>query len=313
MNIQQLNYIIALAECKNFELAAQKSFVTQSTLSTMVSKFEDEIGFLIFDRKKKPLSLTAEGSQILEQIQRIVHDFHQMDELIMELKGELKGSLQMAVIPTVAPFLLPLFLQKYSNSFPEVQIKVTEQTTSEIIRRIKSRELDIGILSTPLHEVDLLEYPLYDEPFLYFNYASTVSDQINMDDIDMSHLFLLQEGHCMRNQIVQLCEMHGSKMNAVYNFEYKAGSIDSLLRFVKLNKGVTLLPQLSTIDMLPDDQKRLSQFKDQVPYREIGIVVHRHFFKKKLLQGLIQCIKKEVETVLPSLKTAHVKKLNPVP
>ena len=170
MNIQQFKYILAVAEHRHFELAAEKCFVTQSTLSTMISKFEDELGIQVFDRKKKPVGLTNEGELIIDQLKIILNNIDQLDELKHELKGEVKGKLTMAVIPTIAPFLLPLFLQDFANRFPDLVIEVRELTTKEILRQLKSRELDIGILSTPINDSEIKEVDLYD--ISKFNWAT---------------------------------------------------------------------------------------------------------------------------------------------
>jgi LysR family hydrogen peroxide-inducible transcriptional activator len=139
MNIQQFHYILAVAECKHFELASEKCFITQSTLSTMISKFEDQIGIKIFDRKKKPVQITSEGLLVIEQLKLITNNIDQLNELVKEIKGELKGSLTLSVIPTIAPFLLPLFLQDFASKFPNLKITVREETTVEIQRKLKAR------------------------------------------------------------------------------------------------------------------------------------------------------------------------------
>jgi LysR family hydrogen peroxide-inducible transcriptional activator len=173
MNIQQLQYVLAVAENRHFELAAQKCFITQSTLSTMISKFEDEIGLQIFDRKNKPVSITTEGQIIIEQLKNIINDIEQLNELVKEIKGEIKGNLSISVIPTIAPYLLPLFMQSFASKFPDLNIKVKEQTTHEIIRNLKSRELDIGIISIPVEDKDIVEHKLYDEPFVFYDAGNT--------------------------------------------------------------------------------------------------------------------------------------------
>jgi hypothetical protein len=183
MNIQQFQYILAVAEHKHFEIAAEKCCITQSTLSTMISKFEDEIGFKIFDRKKKPVQLTNEGKIILEQLTIIVNNIDQLKELTNEVKGEVTGSLTLSVIPTIAPFLLPLFLQDFATKFPNLKIKIREETTSEIVRKLKSRELDIGILSVPLNDKEIIEIKLYDEPFLFFDAENEMNEHITFKNI----------------------------------------------------------------------------------------------------------------------------------
>ena len=180
MNLRQIDYILAVAEYRHFELAAEKCYITQSTLSTMIAKFEDEIGLKIFDRKKKPLDITLEGHAILGQLRMIRTHFNQLEEMAQEIRGEIKGKLSISVIPTIAPYLLPLFLPNFVTKYPQLQIEIREQTTDEIIRLLRSRAIDIGILSTPLYEKDIIEYPLYDEPFLLFDTQLKTKNDIEL-------------------------------------------------------------------------------------------------------------------------------------
>jgi len=299
MNIQQLEYVIALAETRHFETAAARCFVTQSTLSTMIAKLEGELGITIFDRKRKPLELTIEGEVLLEHMRLIRKDIEQLQEMAKELKGELKGELKMAVIPTIAPFLLPLFLQAFAQKFPELKIRVRELTTAEIMRQLKSRDLDIGIVSTPLQDAALVEYTLYDEPFVYFDAGKKQPKTVAVEKLDMRNMVLLGEGHCMRAQVVQFCDIKRKPLGNRLNFEFKAGSIDSLLRFVKANKAATLLPYLATTEMPLRDLNRVSRIAGNEPYRSVGIVVHRHFVKKRVLELLQQEIVEVVNKVMP--------------
>lgn len=300
MNIQQVQYILAVAEIRHFEKAAEKCFISQSTLSTMISKFEEEYEIKIFDRKKKPIELTKEGAILIDQLKLIQKELAQLKEISNEIKGNIKGELSMAVIPTIAPFLLPLFLQSFASKFPELKIKVREQTTEEIIRQIKSRELDIGILSLPIKEKDIVEYPLYNEPFVFYDAAKEhkSKEKTSVNQLNLNNLCLLEEGHCMRTQILELCDLHKKIVNNKLNFEYKAGSIDSLLRFVKANKASTLLPYLSSIDLTKNEQAFVSHFEKPVPFRSVGVVVHRHYVKSNILEKLKSEI---IESVSPQL------------
>ena len=311
MNIQQFQYVLAVAEHRHFETAAEKCFITQSTLSTMISRLEDEIGIRIFDRKKKPVEITTEGAVILEQLKVIATNIDQLKELTSEIKGEIKGTLSMAVLPTIAPFLLPLFLQNFATRFPNLHITVREETTEEIVRQIKSRDLDIGIISIPIGDRDILEHKLYDEPFVFYDATHKGKGPVSIRNVRMDNLCLLEEGHCMRTQIMKLCDLHKRSIHSNLNFEYKAGSIDSLLRFVKSNRATTLLPYLATVGMPASESRHLSQFADPVPYRAIGAVVHRHFVKKKMLDMLQKEIVNQVSQLLPQTKMTG-KKLNPV-
>ena len=299
MNIQQMEYVIALAETRHFDSAAARCFVTQSTLSTMIAKFESELGITLFDRKQKPLGVTSAGMPVIEHMRVILKEIQQLHEISKELKGEVKGELKMAVIPTIAPFLLPLFLQGFAQKFPLLKIRVRELTTAEIMRQLKSRDLDIGIVSTPLHDSELLEFKLYDEPFVFYDAGLKQPKNVAAEKLDMRSIVLLEEGHCMRAQVVQFCDVKRKPLGNRLNFEFKAGSIDSLLRFVKANKASTLLPYLATNDMPIRDLNRVSRFSGQEPYRTVGIVVHRHFVKKQVLELLQQEIVTVVSKVMP--------------
>ncbi len=302
MNIQQLEYAIALAETRHFDTAASRCFVTQSTLSTMIAKLEEELGIAVFDRKKKPLQVTDEGKALIEHMRIIIKEINQLKELSGALKGEIKGELKMAVIPTIAPFLLPLFLQDFAAHFPDLTILVREQTTGEIIRNLKSRELDIGIVSTPLQDNDLIETKLYDEPFVYYDAGKKQPNTIAAERIDLNNVLLLEEGHCMRTQVMRLCDVKRKANSRQLNFEFKAGSIDSLLRFVKANKAATLLPHLATIGMSSHELNRVSRIGSPEPYRSVGLVVHRHFVKKQILTLMENEIIKRVNKVMPPRK-----------
>lgn len=313
MNIQQIHYILALAENRHFEKAAEKCFVTQSTLSTMISKFEEEYEINIFDRKKKPVKLTQEGELLIEQLKVIQKELARLKEISQEIKGEIKGELSISVIPTIAPFLLPLFLQPFAAKFPNLKVKVREQTTDEILRQIKSRELDIGIISLPINNKDIEEHHIYNEAFVFYDAGNPSTDQSNtsLKKLDLSNLCLLEEGHCMRTQILELCDLHKKAYNNKLNFEYKAGSIDSLLRFVKANKASTLLPLLSAIELNEDEKKFVSHFESPTPFRSVGVVVHRHYVKNTILEKLKSEIKQSVSSLLPE-QDFEGEKLSPV-
>lgn len=311
MNIQQINYILAVAEHRHFETAAEKCFVTQSTLSTMISRFEEEKGIKIFDRKRKPVKITREGEQLIEQFKRIQQDLIQLDHLVDEIKGEVSGELHIAAIPTIAPFILPLFMQSFAQKFPSLTIVVREQHTEGIIHQLKDRELDIGILSTPLNDPELIEIDLYNEPFVLYNAGVSNNSPVTAKELDVSNLCLLEEGHCMRTQVLKLCELHKNQFKQRLNFDFQAGSIDSLLRFVKANQASTLLPYLSTLDFNAEEGSHISVFEEPIPYRKVGMVVHNHFARQQVVEKLKECILKKVEVLLPTGQTKLGKALEP--
>lgn len=298
MNIQQIEYIIAVSELRNFGKAAEKCFITQSTLSTMIGRFEEEIGITIFDRKKKPVSVTKEGEQVIRQLRIIANELNNLEQLTQTLKGELSGTLKIGVIPTVAPYLLPLFLNQITQTLPEVHFTISELTTEKIIENLEKRDLDIGIVSTPLKRSKLVEVPLYHEPFFLFDKADEQPEgSFRVSEIDFNRLWLLEEGHCMRTQAASICGLHEQR-TVNRNLDYKSGTIDTLLKFVNQNNGITLLPYLATLEFTEEERQHLRSFKEPVPARSIGLIVHQHFVKKGILDLLKEEIQQQVDPLI---------------
>jgi LysR family hydrogen peroxide-inducible transcriptional activator len=311
MNIQQFNYILAVVELKHFETAAEACFVAQSTLSTMINKFEDEIGIKIFNRKTKPVSITAEGVQIIKRLRIIQKEMDALDNVVQELKGEMTGELRIGIIPTTAPDLLPLFLSKFASDFPKIKMIVQELTTLEIQKALKNRMLDVGILAIPLEDDELVELNLYSEPFLFYDCSTEkIKSTIAIQELDYSKLWLLEEGHCLRTQVQNICELSDKSQEKHVNIEFKAGSLDSLLRFTKASKGVTILPYLASLALSKSDQKKLIPFKFPTPVRSIGLVTHKHFVKKQLLNQLQAIIQQVILPLIP--KNHSTKQVNPL-
>lgn len=298
MTIQQIKYIIAVEEFNHFGLAAEKCFVTQSTLSTMIGKFEEEIGIRIFDRSTKPVTVTLEGEVLLPQLKIILKEVDSLDERVKLMKGEVSGKLKIGIIPTVAPYVLPRFLGDFVKNYPKMHFSVSELTTDNIVEQIKSRALDIGIAALPLGDDSLIEYPIYNESFvLYDCFSNRPSSSVKIEDINYDKFWLLEEGHCLSNQVIKICDIRNK--NAPVNLDFRAGTIDTLIRFVKQNHGITLLPCLATTDFSEEDCQRLSHFKGSVPVRSIGIVTHKHFVKKQVLSLLTEKIR---ENIVPLLR-----------
>ncbi|BDS09598.1 LysR substrate-binding domain-containing protein [Aureispira anguillae] len=290
MNIQQIKYAIAVAEVQSFGKAAEKCFITQSTLSTMVARLEDELDIQLFDRKTKPITTTKEGEIILQQFYIITKELAVLDEVVNDLKGEISGELNIGVIPTVAPYLLPLFLNDFVKKYPKIKFTVSEITTAKIIEDLENRTLDIGILSTPLNHPTLIEIPLYKEPFLLFDSAQQSSNQsIAAHEIDCNRLWLLNEGHCLRTQAETICDLRTKRIDN-WNLEYKSTTIDTLMKFVRKNNAVTLLPYLATIDLPKEDFNYLHAISPPQPTRLISLIVHPHFVKKGVLESLSTAI-----------------------
>lgn len=298
MTRSQIEYVLALDKLRNFSKAADHCFITQSTLSTMVAKYEAQIGVKIFDRKTKPIGLSSEGVEIVKSLKSIYREMQMLDEKIENIKGLENSNLSIACIPTVAPYLYPLILNKVSGDHSKVNLSVSELTTERTIEEILAGNVDIGIVSTPLDHPELKEQPLYHEDFLLFDCGESMKQKgYKVTEIDLDRLWLLEEGHCMRNQVGKICELRQQKkING--NITYSCGSIYTLIEMVKKNKGVTLIPRLALARNKQIDKKKIYELSSPAPIRQIGIITHKNFIKNTILSYLVETIRAAVKTHL---------------
>ncbi len=292
MNLQQLEYIIAVDTHRHFVKAADACFVTQATLSMMIKKLEGELGVQLFDRSKVPVIPTDIGREIIEQARITVKESKKIEEIVQHRRGLLTGQLRIGIIPTLAPYLLPLFLQQFLQAFPKVKLQISELNTDTIIKRLEAQQLDAGILATPLNRPTLAESPLFYEQFVVYAAEGnqlTRKKYILPSDLDINQLWLLEEGHCLRNQALNLCELK-KKESELHHLDYEAGSIETLRKMVKINQGVTIIPELAMADLPFEERECIRFFKPPAPVREISIVTYRHFVKQRLLEALQKVI-----------------------
>jgi LysR family transcriptional regulator, hydrogen peroxide-inducible genes activator len=298
MTITQLEYIIAVDTYRHFSIAAEQCFITQPTLSMQIQKLEEDLGIKVFDRSKQPVIPTEMGEDIIKQARVIIHEVKMMEQIIKDRQGLLAGELRIGIIPTLAPYLLPLFLQNFLKKYPDINVRVKEMTTDVIIEKLKAGRIDAGLLVTPLQDNSIIEYPLfYEELVAYVSKTNAVykKNYVLPDDIDLKELWLLEEGHCFRNQIVNLCELKKQSVEQSH-FEYEAGSVETLRKMVEMNEGTTILPELATFDFTAKQQSMVRHFKAPAPVREISLVTHRNYVKKKL----VDVLKEEVLAALPA-------------
>jgi LysR family hydrogen peroxide-inducible transcriptional activator len=288
MNLQQLEYIVALDDCKGFVLAAEKCFVTQSTLSIMIKKLEEELGVVLFDRTKQPVQTTELGQKIVQQAKIILYEANKLHTLVDEETQSLSGTHTLGIIPTLAPYLLPLFIDSFLEKNPGITLQVFELTTDNIVKKLISRELDIGILAIPINHEELSEYSLFKEEFVVYapdmNHF-TQKKFLLPTDIDSNKLWLLEEGHCLRNQVINLCELK-EKERKNNPLDFSAGSIETLKRMVEAHKGITILPSLCVDFLTERELHQIYYFHDPAPAREIGLITHKYFAKTTLLKAL---------------------------
>lgn len=297
MTFVQLEYIVALDTHRHFAQAAEHCHVTQPTLSMQINKLEQELGIQLFDRSKQPVLPTEAGREIIDRARLLIAGRDELLECVDARKGVVNGELRLGIIPTLAPYLLPLFISSFTKKYPLVKLTVTELTTQALIASLREGRIDVGILVTPLGESGIAEQVLFYEELVAYvskNNPTYKKSYVLARDIDPNKLWLLEEGHCFRSQIVNLCELR-RKTREGSHFEYEAGSIETLRRMVELNDGITILPELATLDLSARQQQHLRYFRTPAPVREVSMVVHRHFVKKKL----IEILRNEVLRVVP--------------
>lgn len=300
MTIQQLEYILAVDKHRHFGHAAEACFVTQPTLSAQVNKLEKELDVLIFDRSKMPVIPTELGIQLIAQARRVIAETKGIYETIAELKGDIGGTIKMGIIPTLAPYLLHLFIGRFLETYPKVRLQVEELVTEEVVKRLKNDELDVGIVVTPLEEQGLLEKPMFYENFYVYlskRHPLLEKEAIEMNELVDMDLWVLQQGHCFRDQVLNICEPNQFQRK---NFHYESGSLEGLKNMVNRYKGLTLLPELATFDLKEEEKGRLRPFTEDVPTREVSLILTRSFLKKKLVELLL----KEIITSVPQEMTS---------
>jgi len=283
MTLVQLEYVIALDTLKHFAKAAAHCHITQPSLSMQVQKLEEELGVHIFVRTN-PVTTTETGQIVIEQGKKILAEARMMQQLIQQEKNIVAGTLKIGIIPTLAPYLLPQFLQALIKKYPQVRLSIHELTTENIVRQLKNGSLDAGIMATPLNIAELKEAFLFNEEFVA--YVSRKEKLFNKKyllpgDINVHNMWLLEEGHCLRNQVMNLCALQRDA-SIEKHFDYAAGSIETLKHFVDKSGGITLLPELATYDMTNAKKNMLRYFKSPAPVREISLVTLKHLQKQGL-------------------------------
>jgi LysR family transcriptional regulator, hydrogen peroxide-inducible genes activator len=306
MTITQLEYVVAVDTYRSFVMAAEKCFVTQPTLSMQVQKLEDTLGVKIFDRSKQPVIPTEIGSEIIEQARILLAESEKIREIVSDRQKELSGELKVGIIPTVSPYTLPRIISGFIEKYPQVKLIVWEHTTEDIIRELKLGTLDCGILSTPLHESSLTEIPVFYENFVaYVSKHSKLSKKksITPDDIDIEEIYVLNEGHCMREQVLNICQRRRSTRGFLH-FEYNTGSVETLKRMVDQNNGATILPELALTELSDKQLDKVRYFKTPEPAREVSIVIQKNFLKRRMIEAL----KNEILEFVPKRMRSKKKK-----
>ncbi|MDG1527873.1 MAG: LysR substrate-binding domain-containing protein [Polaribacter sp.] len=287
MTITQLKYVLSVAEYQNFTIAAEHSFVTQPTLSMQIQKLEDELSAKIFNRATKPIELTDIGRKIVEQAKIIVDESNRITDIVHQQKGYIGGEFKLGIIPTVMPTLLPMFLLNFTKKYPKVKLIIEELTTEEIIRKLTDGHIDAAIAATPLENEAIKERPLYYEPFVGLipqGHRLFNNKNINVDELEVDDILLLEDGHCFKDSVLNLCRTYRSDSNR--NFQLQSGSFDTLIKLSKEGLGMTLIPYLQTLDLNENDKQFLREFTTPPPAREVSLLYHKSQLKMQLIEAL---------------------------
>lgn len=290
-SITQLEYIWAVYKHGHFAKAAAACNVTQPTLSMQVQKLEEDLGIIVFDRSKKPILLTDVGKKIIDQIQSVLFEAKKIESIISENQSEVvHGELVVGVIPTIAPYLLPRMLPVLEKNYPELKLKIMELQTGRIIEQLSNDEIDVGILATPLKLNKIIEIPLYYEPFLVLckkDHSLGKTKKVKYLNLSFDDVWLLEEGHCLRNQVLDICAMKQNKKTK-RNFQFESGSLETLKKLVNSYGGYTLIPQLAAEEI--GANATVIPFDRPIPSREIGLVYQRAHYKEGLIETLSEAI-----------------------
>lgn len=290
-SLVQLQYVLELDRFRHFGLASRACHVTQPTLSQQLQKLEDEVGIVLFDRTKKPILPTHEGARFLTQAKVVLREYERLLQSAMQpTDGSIGGDFRLAVIPTVASYLLPIFLKPFAKAHPQVRLLIEEMKTETILSELAEDRLDGAILATPVDGSGFKAHPLYYEPFYaYFSPRHELLKQksIARDDLDMSEMWLLQDGHCFKDQVLDFCARAGARALDQANVQFRSGSLDTLRRMVQSNQGHTLIPAMMALSLRKDEQlAHVRPFRGPVPAREISLIYARDHWKLAMIRAI---------------------------
>ncbi len=291
MNLRDLKYLVALADHRHFGRAAEASFVSQPTLSTQIRKLEDELGVQLFERTPRKVMLTPVGRELVARARGIVADVEGMRDLARRSQDPESGALRLGAFPTLAPYFLPHAVPALQRRFPRLELLLVEEKSDVLLAQLREGRIDAALLALPVHDDTLHAEPLFDEPFALatredgpFADASAVT----LDDLDDQTLLLLEDGHCLRDQALDVCRLAGAHEKA----GFRATSLETLRQMVAAGAGITLLPKLATLPPVAQPEHlRLVPFAGEAPKRSIALVWRRSSAMGALLADIAQTLR----------------------
>ncbi|AXK72597.1 LysR family transcriptional regulator [Lysobacter sp. TY2-98] len=306
MNLRDLKYLVALADHRHFGRAAQASFVSQPTLSTQIKKLEEELGVALVERAPRRVMLTPVGRDVAERARGVIAEVDQMVEVARRSRDPEAGSVRLGLFPTLGPYLLPHVLPGVRERFPRLELLLVEEKTDQILQRLRDGRLDAGILALPVHDDQLRVEPLFDEPFVLAapkSHPIAKHESLHGDDLRDADLLLLEEGHCLRDQALDVCRLAGAGERA----GFRATSLETLRQMVAAGVGMTLLPMLAVQPPVPPSSDlALVPFSGDVPHRRIAMVWRRSSAMGDFLERLAAEFKRLPDELLapPAPKSA---------
>jgi len=285
-----MEYAVALDEHRHFVRAAEACGVSQSTLSTLLKKLEDELDTVIFDRNSHPLKPTEAGEKIISQARVVLYNTKQLREITLTERQMSSGEVRIAIIPTVSPYIVPKLFKRLGEDSSLIIPRIYEMQTPEILDRLSRAELDMAIMATPLGRNNLLEVPLYYEKLVVYvspDEELAALDEIPSRNLPSKHLWVLKDGNCLRNQVFNLCGRVSS-----YNAIFEAGSIDTLVNIVDENGGYTVIPELHIQLLCEEKRRNIRPLVGPEPVREISLVIRNDFVREKMLNEIASAVKK---------------------
>lgn len=302
MTLQQLEYIIAVYRHKHFAKAAEYCNVTQPTLSSMIQKLEDELGVKIFDRKKQPITTTEIGKLVIDNAWNVLRRAKRLKEAVEEEKHSLTGTFKIGIIPTIAPYLIPRFFPQLMSKYPNMDVRISEMKTEEIKTALKRGDLDAGILAL-LEDMEEFncDHLFYEQFFTYIaeNDELHQHSSIKTSDLADEYLWLLDEGHCFRDQLVKFCHL---KSATASKKAYSLGSIETFMRMVESGKGVTFIPELALYQLSESQKKLVRPFAIPVPTRDVVMITTPNFIRTSIKELVEDEVKRSVPEDMLALK-----------
>ena len=291
MNLRDLRYLVALADTCHFGRAAERCFVSQPTLSAQIKKLEDYLGVKLIERQPRRVALTEAGTRIVPIARRILQD---SDQLVTQAKDDrepLSGRLKVALIPTIGPYLLPLVTRKLRKELPKLQLLLYEYQTEPLLEKLRNGAIDFGVLALPVALDGLDCEELYHEDFVLATPTShpiAKKTSVKPDDLSGENLLLLEDGHCLRDQALEVC----SRVDVRENVDYRATSLETLRQMVAAGVGVTLLPELATRGPFGSGQGlAVKTFARPVPSRTVGAVWRKSSTRTEAIRAVCRVIR----------------------